>query len=102
MKKLTDAVRKDLKSLEFRHKPRGPFGIGVSMTLKPGRTMPVHRYRERKLQTNTRGVSHCFSRLVANWLGDYQASSGLGCLRLLKRVRDNLRFSCGGSQQWVR
>ena len=31
LRKVTDAFRKDLKKLEFEHKPRGAFGIGISM-----------------------------------------------------------------------
>jgi len=29
LRKVTDALTKDLKSLEFEHKPRGPFGIAT-------------------------------------------------------------------------
>lgn len=46
-----DAVRHDLKALEFDHKPTGPFGIGISMKLKPGDPVPVRWYREKKLET---------------------------------------------------
>lgn len=37
MRKITDALHKDLKKLEFDHKPQGAFGIGISMKVKPGR-----------------------------------------------------------------
>jgi hypothetical protein len=52
LRHLADAVTKDLKRLEFDHKPKGPFGIGISMKVKPGRGIPVRRYRERQLETN--------------------------------------------------
>ena len=51
-RKVVDAIRKDLKGLEFDHKPRGPFGIGISMKLQPGPTQPVHYYREKQLETH--------------------------------------------------
>jgi hypothetical protein len=49
--KVVAAVRKDLKSLEFEHKQRGPFGIGLSMKLKPGAPVPIHWYKEKHLET---------------------------------------------------
>jgi len=51
MRKITDSFHKDLKKLEFDHKPRGAFGIGISMKVKPGRPTPIHYYREQKLET---------------------------------------------------
>lgn len=51
MQKITEAIRKDFKKLEFEHKPRGAFGIGISMKFKPGRPVPIHRYREKELET---------------------------------------------------
>jgi len=53
MRKITDALHKDLKKLEFDHKPKGTFGIGVSMKVKPGRLTPIHYYREKQLETET-------------------------------------------------
>ena len=50
-RRITDAIRKDLKKLEFEHKPTGPFGIGLSLKLKPGRQPRIHYYRERQLET---------------------------------------------------
>ena len=52
IRKFTDAFRKDLKAFEFNQRPRGPFGIGISMKFKPGRSTPIHHYREKKLQTD--------------------------------------------------
>ena len=50
--KVMEAVRQDLKALEFEHKPRGPFGIGISMKLKPGAPVPIRWYREKNLETD--------------------------------------------------
>ena len=41
IRKITDAIHKDLKRLEFDHKPKGAFGIGFSMKLKTGRQPPI-------------------------------------------------------------
>lgn len=51
MRKITDALHKDLKRLEFDHKPKGAFGIGISMKVEPGRPTAIHHYRERQLET---------------------------------------------------
>jgi hypothetical protein len=51
--KVIEAVRQDLKALEFEHKPRGPFGIGISMKLQPGAPVPIRWYREKSLETET-------------------------------------------------
>jgi hypothetical protein len=51
IRKITDAVHKDLKNLEFDHKPKGGFGIGISMKVQPGRPTPIHYYREKQLET---------------------------------------------------
>jgi hypothetical protein len=51
MRQITDALHKDLKNLEFDHKPKGGFGIGISMKFKPGMPTPIHYYREKQLET---------------------------------------------------
>lgn len=51
MRRIADALHRDLKKLEFDHKPNGAFGIGISMTVKPGRPTPIHYYREKQLET---------------------------------------------------
>ena len=48
--KVTDALLKDLKGLEFNHPPRGSFGIGISMKVT-GHPRPIYHYREKKLET---------------------------------------------------
>jgi hypothetical protein len=50
-RKFADAFVRDLKQLEFEHKPKGAFGIGISMKLKPGTPPPIHCYREKALET---------------------------------------------------
>lgn len=52
MKKIGDALRADLKKLEFESKPQGSFGIGISMKFKPGKPNPIFQYREKQLETN--------------------------------------------------
>jgi len=51
MRRLTDALHKDLKKLEFDQKPKGAFGIGISLKVKVGRPTPIHYYREKQLET---------------------------------------------------
>ena len=51
MRQIDDAIKRDLKSLEFDVKPRGDFGIGISMKLKPSRPIPIKSYREEELET---------------------------------------------------
>jgi len=51
IRKIADAVHKDLKTLEFDHKPKGPFGIGISMKVRPGHPPPIRYYREKQLET---------------------------------------------------
>ncbi len=50
LNKVTDALLKDLKGLEFNHPPRGSFGIGISMKVT-GQPKPIRHYREKKLET---------------------------------------------------
>ena len=49
--KISDAIRKDLKSLEFNHEPQGLFGIGFSVKIESGPLLPIHHYREKELET---------------------------------------------------
>jgi len=50
-KRFTEALREDLKAIEFEHKPKGMFGIGISMKLQPGAPVPIRWYQERNLET---------------------------------------------------
>jgi hypothetical protein len=47
---VVDALLKGLKGMEFNHRPRGAFGIGVSMKVT-GRAPPVRGYAEEDLET---------------------------------------------------
>ena len=51
MRKLANAVRQDLKKMEFDIKPKGPFGIGMSLKFKPGSPVWIRHYREKQLET---------------------------------------------------
>jgi hypothetical protein len=50
--RITDAIHKDLKKLEFDIKPQGAFGIGISIKVEPGRPHPIRWYREKALETH--------------------------------------------------
>ncbi len=50
LNQVTGALLKDLKSLEFDHRPRGAFGIGISMKVS-GQPTPIYYYREKQLET---------------------------------------------------
>jgi hypothetical protein len=50
MREFTGALLKDLKSLEFNHRPKGAFGIGISMKVT-GHPTAVRHYRESELET---------------------------------------------------
>ncbi|MGB6378036.1 MAG: hypothetical protein WBG24_15080 [Syntrophobacteria bacterium] len=51
MRKISDALYKDFKKLEFKHPAKGPFGIGFSMKIERGRPVPIRYYREKRLET---------------------------------------------------
>lgn len=50
-RQVTQAFTKDLKSLEFNHRPRGSFGIGLSVKVSSGAMPPLYRYREQAVET---------------------------------------------------
>ena len=50
LNQVTGAMLKDLKALEFNHRPRGAFGIGISMKVE-GQPHPIRYYREKRLET---------------------------------------------------
>ena len=61
IRKISDAVRRDLKKLESDHKPKGLLGIGVSMKVTGGRLPPIRYYREPQLETEV-VCTHCTLR----------------------------------------
>jgi len=50
LNQVTNALLQDMKAMEFDHKPRGAFGIGISMKVK-GTPHPIRYYRENQLET---------------------------------------------------
>lgn len=81
--KVTGAFIKDLKTLEFNHRPRGAFGIGISMKVE-GCPQPVRHYSELELEEEVvceqllfalHGVRHV--RLLPGlWAAQLAANSG--------------------------
>lgn len=57
LNKVTGAILKDLKELEFEHKPKGVLGMGISMKVQ-GRPHPIRYYREKELETDVT-CDHC-------------------------------------------
>lgn len=51
LNQVTGAVLKDLKALEFNHRPSGGFGIGISMKVT-GQPSAIRHYREQQLETD--------------------------------------------------
>jgi hypothetical protein len=51
LRQVTDAFQKDLKALEFDHRPRGAFGIGISLKVTNSGPLPIRYYREKQLET---------------------------------------------------
>lgn len=51
IRQVTDAIHKDLKSMEFNHRPTGGFGISISMKVTQGPRHPIKYYREKELET---------------------------------------------------
>lgn len=52
IRQVTNALRQDLKSMEFDYKPRGGFGIGISLKVTNGPPHAIRYYREKKLETH--------------------------------------------------
>ncbi len=67
--KVVEAVVQDLKSLEFEHKPKGMFGIGISMKVQPGAPVPIRWYREKHLETEIVVISAVFGMQSTACLG---------------------------------
>ena len=52
LRQVTDALHKDMKSMEFDHKLQGGFGIGISLKVTRGAPHPIQYYREKELETH--------------------------------------------------
>ena len=50
-REVTEAIHRDLKEMEFNLEPKGPFGIGFSLTFKPDGLLPIRHFREKQLET---------------------------------------------------
>jgi hypothetical protein len=61
IRRVTDAMFDDLKSMEFSHQPRGGFGIGLSLKVTRDQPHPLRYYREKKLETEII-CEHCTLR----------------------------------------
>jgi hypothetical protein len=85
--KVTDALLKDLKTLEFNHRPRGAFGIGISMKVT-GRPRPIRYYREKKLETEVI-CDHCTLRYTIFGVFGYCPDCGVhNSLQILNKNLD--------------
>jgi hypothetical protein len=51
-RKVVEELYDEFKKFELDIKPRGPFGIGISMKMKRGEPIPLRQYRERTLETH--------------------------------------------------
>jgi hypothetical protein len=51
IRQVTDALHKDLKSMEFNRPAKGGFGIGISLKVTRGAPHPIKYYREKELET---------------------------------------------------
>lgn len=60
LNRVTDALLKDLKGMEFETKPKGMFGIGLSLKVE-GKSHPIRYYREKQLETEV-VCHHCTLR----------------------------------------
>lgn len=83
IRQVSDAIHKDLKTLEFDHKPRGSFGIGISMKVTQGQRRPIQHYREKELETHV-VCNQCSLRYaiygVFGWCSDCGAHNSLQIL----------------------
>jgi hypothetical protein len=83
MRQITDAIHKDLKALEFEHKPQGGFGIGISMKVTNSAPPPIHYYQEKQLETKV-VCNKCTLRFaiygVFGWCPDCGAHNSLQIL----------------------
>ncbi len=61
VRKISDAVFQDFKKFEFNHKPKGAFGIGLSLKVQRPRVPAIRHYQEEELETETT-CSNCTLR----------------------------------------
>ncbi len=83
IRQVTDAIHKDLKALEFEHKPQGMFGVGISMKVRNSAPEPIRYYQEKELETKV-VCDKCTLRFaiygVFGWCPDCGAHNSLQIL----------------------
>lgn len=89
VKRVAQAILDDLKSLEFDHRSRGPFGIRMSLKVT-GRPHPIHHYREKKLETEVT-CDRCTLRYAI--YGVFAFCPDCGVHNSLQIVRKNLELA---------
>ncbi|MEW6114954.1 MAG: hypothetical protein AB1664_22685, partial [Thermodesulfobacteriota bacterium] len=89
IRKITEAFIEDFKSLEFDIKPKGSFGIGLSLKVKPGRPHPIHWYREKALETHIE-CSNCTLKYAV--FGVFAFCPDCGQHNSLQILRKNLEL----------
>jgi hypothetical protein len=52
LQSISNAIQRDLKQLEFNHRPSGSFGLGISLRVTPGRPIPIRHYRDKSVETD--------------------------------------------------
>lgn len=102
LRKVTDALHQDLKSLEFDHKPVS-FGIGLSLKVKASAPLPIRHYREKELET-TVVCDHCTLRYaiygVFGWCPDCGIHNSLQVLiKNLELAKRELALSVTAEQE---
>lgn len=90
-RKVTDAFTRELKSLEFEHKPKGGLGIGISMKLRPGTPPPIRYYREKALETHVTCKQCALEYAV---YGVFAYCPDCGAHNSLQMLQQNLDLVC--------
>jgi len=105
---VTGALLKDLKALEFNHRPSGGFGIGISMKVE-GRPHPIRYYREKSLETEV-VCDGCTLRYMIYGVFGFCPDCGVhNSLQILKKNFDLVEkalvftesFEANMAQHWV-
>jgi hypothetical protein len=97
LRQFTDALFRDLKSMEFDHRPRSGFGIGLSLKVTRDAPHPVQYYREKDLETEV-VCENCKLRFaiygVFGWCPDCGQHNSLQILsKNLELVRKELHLA---------
>lgn len=103
VRQFVDAFHKDLKALEFDHRPRGGLGIGLSLTVTSHPLPPIRYYREEQLETKVT-CDKCTLRFaiygVFGWCPDCGAHNSLHILsKNLELARKQLALAATVDQE---